>query len=217
MGVTKTDFMRGMQCPKMLWLDKHKPQEKVILPETLQKLEEGNDFGDRAMSIFGDYVEVTSYKENGFLNFKEMLRKTKECLDAGVNVICEGSFTYYNHFCSADILRKVGDRYELYEVKNALDVKEQFLKDLAFQKYLIVRCGVKINKSFLVLNDGQDGFKIQEVTNLAKKYEKWIDENIWRLGKLKFQKEEVEMPMGEHCQTPYECWYLGYCKGKAEK
>lgn len=24
MGVTKTDYMRGMQCPKMLWLDRHK-------------------------------------------------------------------------------------------------------------------------------------------------------------------------------------------------
>ncbi len=23
MAITKTDFMRGMQCPKMLWLDKH--------------------------------------------------------------------------------------------------------------------------------------------------------------------------------------------------
>lgn len=23
MGVTKTDFMRGMQCPRMLWIDKH--------------------------------------------------------------------------------------------------------------------------------------------------------------------------------------------------
>ena len=33
MGVTKTDFMRGMQCPRMLWLDKHHPELKVIPPE----------------------------------------------------------------------------------------------------------------------------------------------------------------------------------------
>ena len=26
MGISKTAFMRGMQCPKMLWLDKHKPE-----------------------------------------------------------------------------------------------------------------------------------------------------------------------------------------------
>ncbi|MBQ2702060.1 MAG: hypothetical protein IJF64_03625 [Clostridia bacterium] len=216
MGVTKTDFMRGMQCPKMLWLDKHKPQEKVIPPEIQQKLDEGNDFGDRAMSIFGEYVEVTTRNENGFLDFKGMIEKTKDCLESGVNVICEGSFTCYGHFCSADILRKVGSRYELYEVKNALELKEQFIKDIAFQKYLIVRCGVKIQDSFVILNDGNDGFKIEKVTDRVKAYEKWVDENIWRLGKIKFQKEEVETPMGEHCQTPYECWYLGYCKRKLE-
>ena len=42
MGVTKTDYMRGMQCPKMLWLDSHKPQEKIIPPEILEKLDAGN-------------------------------------------------------------------------------------------------------------------------------------------------------------------------------
>ena len=42
MGVTKTDFVRGLQCPKMLWLDSHKPLEKII-PEAVQKrLDEGN-------------------------------------------------------------------------------------------------------------------------------------------------------------------------------
>ena len=33
MALTKTDFMRGMQCPKMLWLDKHKPSLKFRPPE----------------------------------------------------------------------------------------------------------------------------------------------------------------------------------------
>ena len=33
MAITKTDFMRGMQCRKMLWLDRHKPGLRVIPPE----------------------------------------------------------------------------------------------------------------------------------------------------------------------------------------
>ena len=49
MGVTKTDYMRGVQCPKMLWLDRHKPEEKVIPPEVQERLDEGNRFGDSAM------------------------------------------------------------------------------------------------------------------------------------------------------------------------
>ena len=53
MAITKTDFMRGMQCPKMLWLDKHRPGLKVIPPEIQARLDAGNDFGDRAMGMFG--------------------------------------------------------------------------------------------------------------------------------------------------------------------
>ena len=43
MGVTKTDFMRGMQCPRMLWLDKHHPELKVIPPEVQARLDAGNE------------------------------------------------------------------------------------------------------------------------------------------------------------------------------
>lgn len=62
MAITKTDFMRGMQCPKMLWLDKHKPALKVIPPEIQARLDAGNDFGDRAMGMFGPYEKMTVYR-----------------------------------------------------------------------------------------------------------------------------------------------------------
>ena len=64
MGVTKTDFIRGLQCPRMLWLDKHHPEFKVIPPDVQEKLDAGNEFGDKAMGIFGPYVEVTTFKED---------------------------------------------------------------------------------------------------------------------------------------------------------
>lgn len=83
MGITKTDFMRGMQCPRMLWLDKHHPELKVIPPDTQELLDKGNEFGDSAMGIFGDYVETTTFKENGRLDHAAMLKKTQECIENG--------------------------------------------------------------------------------------------------------------------------------------
>ena len=59
MGITKTDFMHGMQCRKMLWLDKHKPNLKVIPPAVQKSLDGGNEFGDRAIGMFGPYEERT--------------------------------------------------------------------------------------------------------------------------------------------------------------
>ena len=77
MAITKTDFMRGMQCPKMLWLDKHKPSLKVIPPEIQAKLDAGNDFGDRAMGMFGPYEEMTVYRPGTTLPDKTaMLQRT---------------------------------------------------------------------------------------------------------------------------------------------
>ena len=33
MPISKTDFIRGLQCEKMLWLDAHAPEYKIIPPE----------------------------------------------------------------------------------------------------------------------------------------------------------------------------------------
>lgn len=214
MGVTKTDFMRGMQCPKMLWLDAHKREERIIPPEVQARLDKGNEFGDGAMGLFGPYVEVTTYKENGWLDYTAMIEKTKECLEDGTAVICEGSFSNYGNYCAVDILRKVDGGYEMYEVKDSPTVQEQFIKDIAFQRYLALRCGVKIIKCFIIYHGSNEEqpYEIEEVTAKAKEYSRWVDENIWRLAKLKKQDEEPQVDMGNQCNEPYECWYCTYCK-----
>lgn len=107
MGITKTDFMRGMQCPKMLWLDKHRRDLRVIPPEVQERLDAGNEFGDRAMGMFGDYEEMTINRPGTtYPDKKAMTAKTQEHLELGAPVICEAAFIYYNNYCAVDILRK---------------------------------------------------------------------------------------------------------------
>ncbi len=117
MGVTKTDFMRGMQCPRMLWLDRHHPELKIIPPETRQRLDNGNKFGDSAMGIFGSFTEVREYIPDTERPDKEkMAAKTAELLDSGTEVICEAaSMDKDGNYCAADILRRTPDGYEMYE------------------------------------------------------------------------------------------------------
>ena len=93
--------MRGMQCPKMLWLDKHKPKLKVIPPEIQAKLDAGNDFGDKAMAMFGPYQEMTIYRPGTCIpDKKAMILRTAEHLEAGTEVICEAAFMNYNNYKS---------------------------------------------------------------------------------------------------------------------
>ena len=75
MAITKTDFMRGMQCRKMLWLDKHRPGLRVIPPEVQARLDAGNDFGDWAMGMFGPYEEMTIYRPGTRIPDKKKWRR----------------------------------------------------------------------------------------------------------------------------------------------
>ena len=111
MGITKTDFMRGMQCRKMLWLDKHRPDLKIIPPEIQQKLDAGNEFGDRAMGIFGEYEEMTVYRPGTQIpDKKAMASRTAEHLEKGTAVICEAAFIYYNNYCMTFMRSRMRER-----------------------------------------------------------------------------------------------------------
>ena len=214
MGITKTDFMRGMQCRKMLWLDKHKPKLRIISPEIQKRLDAGNDFGDRAMAMFGDYEEMTVYLPGSQIpDTKAMVAKTAEHIEKGTSVICEAAFVYYNNYCAVDILRKTDVGYDFYEVKNAPAVYGQFVKDAGFQYYILNRCKVNIGNIYIVTHgeDEENPFVINDVTAQAKGYLKWIDNNLWDLNRMQKQQEEVDVDPGEQCIKPYECWYYGYC------
>jgi len=214
MAITKTGFMRGIQCPKMLWLDKHKPSLKVIPPEVQERMDAGNDFGDEAMAMFGPYEEMTIYKPGTTIPDKEaMVAKTKEHLAKGTNVICEAAFMNYSNYCALDILRKTDSGYDIYEVKNSSEVHEQHIKDVAFQYYIVSRCKIKIDRIFIVIHgpDEENRFVPVEVTEEVKKLYNWIDNNIWRLNRIQKESEELDIEPGEQCNEPYECWYYGYC------
>ena len=226
MPITKTDFMRGLQCEKMLWLDAHAPQYKIIPPQVQEKLDKGNEFGDKAMAIFGEFVETTAKKPDGKLDFAQMLSNTQAYIARGQRVICEAAFTWYGNYCAADILKKDGDGYALYEVKNSPAVRKEFITDLGFQRLILRKCGIEITSSYIVLPavDGQtegellmheeDKYRIVDVTKAAKVMERIAEKRIFELGKLK--RKDAPLPtlaVGEQCDAPYRCWYYEYCHG----
>ncbi len=220
MAITKTDFMRGMQCRKMLWLDKHKPGLRVIPPEVQARLDAGNDFGDRAMGMFGPFEEMTVYRPGTKIpDKKAMLARTAEHLALGTPVICEAAFSNYNNYCAVDILRKTASGYDFYEVKNAPEVHEQFIRDAGFQYYIITRCGVKIGHVYIVIHgpDEENPFVPVEITKEAKDCYRLINDNIWDLNRMQKEKEEIRIEPGEQCTHPYECWYYGYCHGTRQQ
>ncbi|MDD6400213.1 MAG: DUF2779 domain-containing protein, partial [Lachnospiraceae bacterium] len=112
-GLSKSKYCKGIQCPKILWMEKNKPEEaEDILPYTI--LSNGNRVGELAREYFGEYALV-EYDRN-VLN---MCEATKQYLSAGKANIAEASFTIDGLYCAVDILHKNGDGWDIVEVKSS--------------------------------------------------------------------------------------------------
>lgn len=93
-GLSKSKYVAYCSCEKLLWLRVYKPELALVDNATQARMAAGNDVGDLAMRLFGDFVEVTATKDDGTLDLKKMLEDTQKCLEDGCDNICEASFSY---------------------------------------------------------------------------------------------------------------------------
>ena len=62
MNLSKSKYCNGLQCKKMLWLYKYKPEEKEELDND-SVLENGNDVHEVARKLLGKDVNI-AFNEN---------------------------------------------------------------------------------------------------------------------------------------------------------
>ena len=77
----------------MLWLDTYRPELAVQDPALQRRFQEGNEVGDLAMGLLGDFVEATAYTADGKLDIAAMLKNTQKYIAEGKENICEAAFT----------------------------------------------------------------------------------------------------------------------------
>lgn len=221
MNLSKSKYTRFCQCPKMLWLDTYHPERAVQDEALLRRFREGNEIGDLAMGLLGDFVETTAYTADGKLDISSMLKHTRKYLIEGKENICEAAFSKNGCYCAVDILHKTGDGYEIYEVKSSTEIKDVYLWDVAYQRWVLEQSGLKITGTYLVYIDRtyvRQGeidihklFAVQNVTDAVLPYYAEVARNTARAREYIAQKGEPEMPLGEQCFSPYDCAYRQYC------
>ena len=214
--LSKSRYCSAVQCPKMLWLKKNMPEvfdDSVVNQAVLDR---GNDVGDLAMGLFGDYVEVPYGDLSG------MIAKTEELIEAGTPIIAEASFSYDGLFCSVDILKNLGDRrVELIEVKSSTRVSDIYLHDVAYQVYVLTQLGFTVEKACLAhINSGyvrhgaldlQALFIIEDLTEAALGMQAGVEERVRTLREYMAQTDEPGMGIGGQCFAPYACGFFKYC------
>ena len=214
-NISKSLYCNYIQCKKMIWLNKYKPEE---YEETKSEgvLQNGNEVGDLARSYFGNY-SLVKYNEA----LIKMIMETKEFLKQNKKIICEASFKFDNLFASIDILKVEEDGMSIYEVKSSSKLKDIYKDDASFQAYILKKLGYKvksvnvmhINKEY-VLHGNLDlnaFFEIEDITDIAIKKEKEIEENVKEINEILDNEKEPKFDIGNHCFEPYNCPFFKYC------
>ena len=239
-GLSKSRYTAFCQCPKNLWLHVNKPNEAFIDDALKARFAQGNEVGDLAMGLFGpSFVDVTTYKpgKNGEpeLDLATMVVKTKQEMVKGTDVICEASFALECHYCAVDILRRNGDGWDIYEVKSSTYKGEKedtpkhllvYTRDIAYQKWLLEQCGIKVCGTYLVrLNkfyvrgselDIQQLFHVKNMDALVADEFPKVQPNVTQALKV-LEGGEPDVKVAIHCHDPYDCAFFDYCTGRLAK
>ena len=216
MNLSKSRYCRAVQCPKMLWLEKYKPEVKEEI-DTTDVMEQGNLVHEVARYLFQEHINI-EYTDN----LQEMIKDTYRTIESYESVIItEASFNYEKNFCSVDILKKDKDNYEIYEVKSSTGLKEVYINDASYQYYVLTNLGFKVTKCTIVTIDSSYErighleldklFKENDITDDVIKLQPTVKENIEKINTYMADELEREEPLDTHCYSPYACPFFSYC------
>ena len=212
MNLSKSKYCKGVQCSKILWMDRYKSEEQVEV-ENSSVLDNGNEVGEVAKDLFGFHIDI---KFNDDLNV--MIDDTKSLLNMENIVITEASFVYENNFCSVDILKKVGDSFYVYEVKSSTSVKDIFIHDISYQVYILKKLGYNVVSANVVyINNRYVKKGSLELDRLFNIFD--VTDRLYSMSDVESKINEINsfgdleptIDIGIHCTKPYDCPYFKYC------
>ncbi|NOR56610.1 MAG: DUF2779 domain-containing protein [Sulfurovum sp.] len=216
MTLSKSQYIRGLQCHKSLWLYKNRPELRDVTDHTKESLfNTGHSVGELAKELFPHGVEVEFNADD----FKGMISKTKELIANDTEVIHEATFSEDGIFAMADILVQNGNTWDMYEVKASTKVKDYHIDDASIQWYTLSK-GIELNRAYIVHIDNtyiRDGkleieklFAIEDITERVQDKQYTIEPNLNDMKKA-LKGDIPDIDIGGHCDDPYGCDFKGHC------
>lgn len=204
--LTKSKFMNGLQCPRLLWHSNKKLLPEVSISDK-HKFAQGHEFEKYVYKLFPEGVSLVD------MDFSENLEKTSKLIQ-DKKIIFEAGIQHADYYIRADILRPNEDGWDLIEIKSTSSVKKEHIPDLAFQKYVCEKAGLKITKCFVYfLNKefvkkgeikSEDLVSIEDVSEQVELVVD-IEKNANNCFKVMALETYDEVPIGQHCNNPHEC------------
>jgi|SaaInlV_120m_DNA_4_1040238.scaffolds.fasta_scaffold02450_2 hypothetical protein len=216
MLLSKSQYIRGLQCHKSLWL--YKNRRDLLQPaseQTESLFATGNTVGDYAKQVFPNGVEIEFTADD----FDAMILKTRQLIDQGIDTIYEATFKQKGIFAMADILHKTPDGWDMYEVKASTSVKAYHIDDAAIQWFALSNI-IKINKVFIMHINNQytrqgdldinQLFHCEDITDEVLSLQAEISNKLSAMANM-LDGEEPDIEISAHCDEPFECDFSHCC------
>ena len=211
--LSKSKYIRGLQCDRALWLDVFNPRLARYTAEQMRRFDRGRDFEYAFKSTFPDGIDLSAELKR---NVDAYPARTAELLDKGDGVaLFEAGFLYDDVLVLADVVQQREDgTLDIYEVKSGTALSETYRRDAALQHYVISHCR-EVRSFSVVYNgadgvDGSNGFSVVDLTEELAAQHGEIEKNSAAMKAI-LRHGEPDTPTGQHCLEPYACPYQHYC------
>lgn len=210
--LSKSTFVKGKQCEKLLYLNKHKKgRSEAVSKQTEVLFSFGKQFEAEFRAKFAEGINIAEVLGNQYhlyAGFTEELLETPEAKN-----IFEAGVFFNEVLVLADVLQQnANGSFIVYEIKYTNKITPVVLWDLALQYYV---CKNKLQniESFNVVLKGKKGkYKISNVTDLLEKQLATIEEEVEKFKEILLLEKAPKVKIGSQCFRPYECPFFKYCR-----
>jgi hypothetical protein len=206
--LSKSKYIRGLQCDRALWLDVFNPRLARYTAEQMRRFDRGRDFEYAFKALFPDGIDLSAELKR---NVDAYPARTAELLDKGDDVaLFEAGFQFDDVLVLADVVQQREDgSLDIYEVKSGTALSETYRRDAALQHYVISHCR-EVHSFSIVYANPDGGFIKEELSAALQEQHEEIEKNIAAMKDI-LRHGEPDTPTGQHCLEPYACPYQHYC------
>jgi len=219
--LSKSRYLSGLQCHLKLWYECYNRELAGSVDAATQAIfDTGHEVGVLATKRHSGGLLI----EADHFHHEEAVEKTEVAMaDVNLPAIFEASFLHGGVRSRADILVRVrGGKWDLIEVKSALDVKDVNVDDLALQHWVLKGDGLEIRRAgILTLNrdyvfdgveyDVDELFVFHDLTDTVPDMAEDVAKNVKAMHEMLARSRPPRIEPGDQCAAPYDCPFYDHC------
>ncbi len=217
--LSKSTFIRGVQCLKSLYLYKKRYFLRDPLSQEQQAVfSRGTHVGVLARQLFPGGKDATP--ASPFL-YARSVAMTADWIAAGEQVIYEAAFQHEKILVMLDILVHTSQGWTGIEVKSSRAVSGTYLLDAALQYWVITGSGLPLADIRILHVNGDyirgTEIELEKLFTSESVLEQVLSKQDYILAQIQREKEVIllphspSIPVGLHCYNPYTCDFVGHC------